>query len=392
MSAWLFWLSIFGIAYTYAGYPLLLAILAYFRPGLPDYPSFTPSITLLIAAYNEEVDIKQKLENSLALDYPADQLQILVADDGSDDDTVKIVKSFARQGVELSSDPQRKGKMSAINRAMKKARGEIIVLSDANAMYDMSTLRALTAPFSEPKVGAVIGAKIIQSGDGLLGDSEGAYWKYESWISKQETRLGYCTVSVNGMLAIRKKNFEFPPENIINDDFYILMGVIRKGYRSIYAPQAHSIKRISHSAQDEMIRRTRMNAGRYQAIAIAPHILPWRHPLVIWQVISHKFLRPLVPFGMILAFLANLASVIWPAAQGNYNLWRLAMPFNWIFLGLQSIFYLLAWLGNYLKLPGKTGRLMYITTFLVNSNLAALMGLIRYITRQQSVIWKRVQR
>lgn len=392
MSAWLFWLSIIGIAYTYAGYPLLLSILVFFRPGLPVYPSFTPYITLLIAAYNEEAVIKQKLENSLTLDYPADHIQILVAADGSDDNTIKIVKSFARRGVELSFNPQRKGKMYAINQAMGKARGEIIVFSDANNLYEKKALRALAAPFSDFKVGAVIGAKIIQSGDGVLGDSEGAYWKYESWIKKQETRLGYCTGSVGEILAIRKNNFELPPENIINDDFYILMGLIRKGYRTIYVPQARSIERVSHTAKDEIIRRTRIIAGRYQAIALAPHILPWRHPLVVWQVISHKFLRPLVPFGMILAFLTNLACVFLPAIPGSLNFWRLAMPFNWIFLGLQSIFYFLAWLGNYLKLPGKIGRMMYITTFLVNSNLAALMGLIQYITRQQSVIWKRVQR
>jgi Glycosyltransferases, probably involved in cell wall biogenesis len=165
MSGRLFWFCVATIAYTYAGYPALLTVLARLRPARP-FPPFTdlPMVTLLIAAYNEQNVIAAKLENSLALDYPRERLQILVAADGSNDATPEIVARFADQGVELSYRPERAGKMAAILRALPQARGDIVVLSDANNFYSANALRALVAPFADPHVGAVSGAKVIARG------------------------------------------------------------------------------------------------------------------------------------------------------------------------------------------------------------------------------------
>ena len=411
MIAFLFWLSVILILYTYAGYPLALALLARVfsrrrRPSTVDQTaaeesSALPTVTLLIAAYNEQMVLRARLQNALELDYPADRLQILVAADGSTDDTVKIAESFAPR-VEVAFLPERRGKMAAVDRAMGLARGEIVVMSDANNFYQPGCLRHLVAPFSDPRVGVVTGGKSILKGDGVLGESEGLYWKYEAFIKKQETRLG-CTTGVAGeILALRRSIYQPSPSWVINDDFYIAISAIRRGYDVVYAPLAVSYERVSASASDEMTRRARIVAGRFQMMAMAGQVLPWKRPLVTWQIISHKFLRPLVPLAMAGALLANLAAVIWTpegwqdAGLGGSGIvigaLRLAPPYNGIFLAIQIIFYLAAWAGSRFNLPGPAGKLLYLPTFLVNSNLATLAGLYRFATRRQSSIWQRVAR
>lgn len=248
MSGRLFWFCVATIAYTYAGYPVLLTVLARLRPERPFPPlAELPMVTLLIAAYNEQNVIAAKLENSLALDYPRERLQILVAADGSNDATPEIVAGFADQGVDLSYRPERAGKMAAILRALPQARGDIVVLSDANNFYSANALRALVAPFADPHVGAVGGAKVIARGDGALGDSEGLYWKYESYIKCQETRLGSCTGAVGEIMAVRRSLLDrpMPPEaRLMADDLFLAMHVLKQGCRVVYAPDARDRKSV----------------------------------------------------------------------------------------------------------------------------------------------------
>ncbi|MCB0208058.1 MAG: glycosyltransferase family 2 protein [Anaerolineae bacterium] len=393
MIAKLFWLCVGSIGYAYAGYPIILTLLARLRPKPQPYPPATPSVTLLVAAHNEETVIAQKLENSLALDYPRRQLQIIVAADGSSDRTADIVRQYADQGIELSFSPPRRGKMAAINRAMQQARGEVVVFSDANNMYAADTLRALVAPFADPTVGAATGAKSILRGDGVLGESEGMYWKYESFIKKQETHLGSCTGVAGEILALRRRLFETPPDYVINDDFYMAMRVSKQGYRVVYIPQARSYERVSLSAQDEMTRRARIVAGRYQAIALAGDLLPRHNLLLVWQVVSHKFLRPLVPLAMIGALVTNLLSLEQATQKKGITLLSLAPPVNWLVLLGQMLFYGAAWLGNQLEDKNhKLAKVLYLPTFLVNSNLAALTGLYRFVSGGQATTWQRVNR
>ena len=391
MAAGLFWLCVGLIFYTYLGFPLILTFLAWLFPRQRPYNDHTPTVTLLIAAYNEEAVIARKLENSLELDYPPEKRQILVAADGSSDRTPDIVRQFAGQGVELSYSPPRRGKMAAINRAIPQAKGDIVVFSDANNIYDKQALRELVKPFSDTAVGAVTGAKSIIRGDGVLGESEGLYWRYESFIKKQESRLGSCTGAAGEILAIRRDLYEPPPDYVINDDFYIATRLIQQGHQVIYAPKARSYERVSATAEDEVARRARIIAGRYQAITLARHLLPFNRPFVVWQIVSHKFLRPLVPLAMIGALVANLALVINPPAAGR-PFWQLPPPFNLIALSLQFTFYLLAWIGSKTHLKGLPGKILYLPTFLVNSNKAALIGLFRFLTGRQTVLWQQVRR
>jgi poly-beta-1,6-N-acetyl-D-glucosamine synthase len=393
MFGLIFWLCVLGILYTYLGYPLLITVLAHTKPKkVFNEPLIMPMVTLLIAAYNEEAVIEGKLTNSLALKYPKDSLQIIVAADGSNDKTSLIVKSFQDQGVELSYIPDREGKMAAINRVMPKVKGEIIVFSDANNVYNENAIIELVKPFIHAAVGAVTGAKVIIKDERTLSNSEGAYWKYESFIKKQESRWG-CTIGAAGeIFAIRRHLYIPPPKNIINDDFYIVSRIVQKGYNVIYNPSAQSYELVSATAQDEIERRARITAGRYQTILQAGQLVPFKRPIVAWQMVSHKFLRPLVPFGMIGAGVAVIGAVAFPVSGESNPLLYLAKPFNFVFLLLQLVFYALAILGNNFKIEGKIGKLLYIPTFLVNSNLAALVGLYRYITNRQAHIWQRVQR
>ncbi len=395
MLGLLFWLCIIVILYAYAGYPILLTLFAFScrkRPEYPPSPHPPPLVTLFITAYNEEAIIGQKLENSIALDYHKDFLQILVSADGSDDQTVEIVRNYEKQGVELSYTEPRRGKMAAINRSIGQARGDIIIFSDANNMYASDVINELVAPFSDSNVGGVSGAKTILRGDGVLGESEGIYWKYESYIKKQETRLGCCIAVVGEIFAVRRSFIEPWPDGIINDDFYIAMRLLKAGHRIVYTDKARSMERVSFSAQDEIDRRSRIIAGRYQAIAMMHKLLSLSRPIVAWQVVSHKFMRPLVPLAMAGAFLTNLMLVCWPQTMSHSAILFLLPPVNWYFFIMQMLFYLLAWIGNRQKQYHRVHRYLYLPTFLVNSNLAALLGLYRFLTQSQSTLWQRAER
>jgi cellulose synthase/poly-beta-1,6-N-acetylglucosamine synthase-like glycosyltransferase len=380
------WLSIGSIVYTYLGYPLALTLLVKIRgkhtpPTDASAPDVPPTVTLLIAAYNEQEVMEAKLSDSLELDYPADRLHILVAADGSDDRTAEIVRSFHDRGVALVYSPERRGKVAAINHAMAAIATDIVVFSDANNVYDRTALRRLVTPFRDPAVGGVVGAKRVARGDGALGDSEGLYWKYEAYILRLESELGSCTGAVGEIFAIRRDLFEPPPEGIINDDFYLAARLLKRGHRVAYQPDARSTDRVSLSAEDEMKRRQRIVAGRYQAIARAPELLPLGSPLIAWQMLSHKFLRPIVPFAMASAFLSNLA------------LARVSLPRYRLLLAAQLAFYGLAALGRRTTAGSAAGRLLYLPTFLVQSNLAAVAGLYDFLVKSRTMhLWDRVPR
>lgn len=386
MIGLLFWLSALLVAYVYAGYPIVVTIAARLRPERTYPTAPLPKVTLMITAFNEEREIGRKLEEALALDYPRDLLQVIVAADGSTDRTAAIVASFADRGVELVHRPERLGKMAAINRAIGWATGEVIVFSDANNRFDTDAVRHLIAPFAEPRVGVTVGYKTV-GGTSALGRSEGAYWRYESHIRRMETRLG-CTVGVNGEIcAIRADLFRPAPPGTINDDQWMAHMVIRAGYDVVFCPEAVSRETVSASAADEKERRARMVAGQYQVFAGVHREIPWRRPVVAWMLISHKLLRPLVPFGMIGAALGAAAAMMIPPPGGG--LLALGVPWATIAVGAQVVFYGMALLGKRLQ---RLTAIAYIPRFLVDSNVAALRGLWRHLTGSQSALWTRVER
>lgn len=387
----LFWASAFFILYTYFGYPILIALIAKIWPKPRSYSEIYPNVTFLISAYNEEKYISDKLGNTLSLDYPREKLQILVVADGSSDKTLEIVKTYSKGGVELIYEPERNGKMAAIIRAMQFSRGEIIIFSDANNMYDVQAVRELILPFSDPKVGGTTGAKHIIEDGRDLSSAEGLYWKYESAIKKNESMIDSCVSSVGEILAIRKDAFIPPREKIILDDLYLILDLIRRGYRVVYTPHAGSFEYVSVSAQDEVERRTRNNMGLCQIISLSGKLLPFDRPLLVWQIVSHKYFRAFLPFGFVILFLTNLVIVTFSSHQ-DFSMHVLAYSFMVMSLFAQLFFYFSAIAGNAFNIKGRMGGMLYLPVFLVNSNMAALMGFYNFFTNKRSPIWKRVRR
>jgi cellulose synthase/poly-beta-1,6-N-acetylglucosamine synthase-like glycosyltransferase len=343
----------------------------------------------VIAAYNEEAVIATKIEESLALDYPPEHLEIIVAAEGSNDSTPAIAESYADRGVRALWHPERRGKMAALNRATAAATGDVVVFSDANCRYRPDALRHMAGPFADASVGVVTGHKTVLADDGL-GYSEGLYWRYESVIRKAETRLG-CSLGVNGeIFAVRRSLFSPAPAWVVNDDAWIAMEVIRAGYRVVYNERAVSMEKVSATAAEESERRTRIIAGHLRQYSRSSSY-PWRRPVVMWQLVSHKLLRPVVPFGMAGALLASTLAVVFPpAGSGIGGVLGLAPPFGAATFGLQAGFYALAAVGDHL---GRAiGRIAYLPKFLVDSNLAQIRGVIRHLRGGQSPVWTMADR
>jgi len=269
------------------------------------------------------------------------------------------VDGFKLKNVICSFIPQRQGKMAAILRAVKIAKCEIVVFSDANNLFNASTLKYLLQPFKNPKVGGTTGAKHIQKEEDSLAASEGIYWKYESRIKQNESRLNSCTAAAGEILAIRKQLLPVTVQSVINDDFFLLLKIIRDGYRMVYVPQARSWERVSANAQDEIKRRSRIAAGRFQAVANSWRWLPWNNPAAVWQIISHKYFRLFVPIAMMLAFLSNLY-VVFSRLPLQNNSDRL---YFWLMI-TQTIFYILAWVGSRVIFNG-VWRVFYLPAFLL---------------------------
>ena len=382
MIGLVFWSGVALVAYTYAGYPLLITALGRLRPE-PVYGDHTPKVTLIVAAYNEEAVIEGQLRRLADLDYPKELLQIVVAADGSDDATADLARSVA--GVEVVHRPERAGKMAAIERAAEGATGDVIVTTDANNRLRPDALRLLVAPFQDPRVGAVTGRKVVTGSNGF-GFGEGLYWRYESQIRRMETRVG-CTVGVNGELfAVRREVFAPAPPGTINDDQWLAHRAIGGGWNVVFRPEAVSEEAVSATAAEEAERRSRMVAGQFQVFAGLHRQIPWRRPVVSWMLLSHKVLRPLVPLGMIGALAAAIAAVLTPATGG---LLHLGPPWNVVALAGQAAFYGAAATGE--RLP-RLGGLGHLPRFVVVQNLASLRGLWRHLRGTQAAAWRRADR
>ena len=381
-----FWISLIFLIYVYLGYPLLIALLAHFHSRGKTPSAELPEISLIIAAYNEEAVLRGKLVNALELNYPHEKMEIIVAADGSTDDTCDIVREFAPQGVKLSYSPDRRGKLAAMAHAVEGAAGDVLIFSDANNSFLPCSFQYLLQPFVDEHVGAATGAKHIRSEEDTLSTSEGLYWKYESWIKKNESRMNTCTAAAGEILAVRKALFPHIPAGVINDDFFIVLSIIRAGYRIAYVSQAESWERVSQAQQDEVKRRTRITAGRFQALANSWRWLPWNNPVAVWQIFSHKYFRLLIPFAMILALLSNLALVL----AARFGAIEVGAWVKWM-LAAQGAFYVLAALGRWMEFSGPL-KVLYLPAFLVSSNLATLKGFFKHVRQNQNVSWERVNR
>ena len=373
----LFWLSALAVVWTYGGYPLFILLLARWRPRPHRQADISPSISLIVPAYNEEGVIAEKLENLLELDYPSGQREVLVVADGSTDRTAEIVQGYASRGVRLLFQPQRRGKIAAMNRAVPHARGEIMVFSDANAMIERESLRALVRSFADPRVACVSGEKRIRSDGRVQARGESAYWRYEALLKRADSLVSTAIGAVGEFFAIRRDRYRPMEEDCLIEDFVLSMRLVMDGWRVVYEPRAVAWEEASPSLRAEWERRARMAAGGFQAIGRLGGLLSPRYGLVAFQFLSHKVLRWTAPFAMLLAWVSSAALCAFP-------LYRL------FFCG-QVGFYLLALLGWAAGLLGWRWRPLQLVFYFCFANATALGGFFRYVTGKQPVVWKKVR-
>lgn len=367
-----FWGCLGMAAYTYFAYPLTIRLLAYCRRDCRKGGGL-PSVSLIVSAYNEEAILSEKLENSTGLDYPASHLETLVISDASDDGTDAVAKSYHGRGVVLFRQESRRGKSAGLTRFVPQAGGEILVFSDANSMYQPNAIRMLVRHFADPQVGFVIGHQRYLDDISAASQSESLYWRYETWLKVNESKVGSVVCGDGAMLAMRAELFEPLRDDDINDS-YLPLRIVARGYRGLLDPEAVCYERTANDFWGEFRRRARIVNRAFGAVLRVPQVLnPFRVGLFAYQVLFHRVLRWLVPFFMV----AMLLSSAYLAAQ-NEQIYA-AM------LALQLLFYGTALLA---LVPGvRQLKPVYITSYFCVANAAAALGVIRLMLGKRVTTW-----
>ncbi len=381
-----FWGSMLAILYAYAGYPAVLWLASRFAsPKAQSEDSAhtkLPSVTLIIAAYNEEKVIGDKIENTLSLDYPLHLLEIVVASDGSSDCTGEIVSAFADKGVVLRHYDGRIGKTACLNRAVPLAKGSIVVFSDANSTYERGALKALLRPFHDNTVGFVTGWTRYGSGDDKVAGNSlgiGIYAMLELATKKLETRLGTCIGADGAIFAIRKELYRpLAPYDI--NDLVIPLSVNEQGYRGVLQAEAICFEKDAGSAKDEFRRQVRITSRTIRALMNHRQLLnPFRFGLLSFELFSHKVCKFLVP----LFLLALLAANLHLAERGGLYLAALMS---------QGVFYASAGVAAFLSNTGLLSRMADMARTFVVVNAAIALAWVKYFQGETYTTWSPTKR
>jgi len=385
MSIWeiLFFISCFLVFYNYAGYAILAFILNRFsrRESIPADDDYQPSVSFIVAAFNEEDCIAEKIENSLQQNYPAGKIEFLFITDGSTDNTMDIVSRYPT--VRLLHSPERRGKSAALNRAVEEAVNEVLIFSDANTLLNSDTIKNITRHYADPMTGGVAGEKkvIAPTSTHETGAGEGLYWKYESLLKKIDSDF-YSVVGAAGELfSLRRTLYEPIPHSVILDDFVISLRVVQKGYRVIYEPDAYATELPSFSLKDEQKRKVRIAAGGFQAMGLLASLFRfWKHFRLSFLYISHRVLRwTLSPLCLILAFVSNLILCFDP----GHLVYRL-------FFAAQLAFYAMAFIASLGS--AKNIKLFKLAYYFVFMNLSVVQGFFRHLQGGQPATWEKAKR
>ncbi|MCU0324632.1 MAG: glycosyltransferase family 2 protein [Spirosomaceae bacterium] len=380
----IFWILIAITFYAYAGYGILIWVLVELKRKFTKTKAFdftyTPEVTLLVAAYNEQDCIEEKIKNSLSLDYPKDKLQIVFVTDGSNDKTVELIQKYSN--VKLFHKDERSGKMAAINRVMPLIDTPITIFSDANAMLNQQAIKEMVKHFANEKVGVVAGEKRIAKANGQTAEvGEGIYWKYESFLKKLDSEL-YSTVGAAGELyAIRTSEFQNLESDTLLDDFVLSLRICERGFITAYEPNAYATETASLNTSEELKRKIRICAGGFQSIYRLKSLLnPLKHGILSFQFISHRVLRwTVVPIALVFIFVLNALLV---EKSSIYQ----------VLIILQIGFYFMAMLGYYFEKNGRKIKILYIPYYFSLMNYSAFAGFKRYIKNQQNVVWEKAVR
>ncbi|SFR58842.1 Glycosyltransferase, catalytic subunit of cellulose synthase and poly-beta-1,6-N-acetylglucosamine synthase [Marinobacter daqiaonensis] len=367
--------------YVYGGYPLALWLMTLGRPDVTHRRGdATPSVTLIISCYNEAAIIRDKLENALALDYPRDRLTILVVSDGSDDGTDDIVREFASQGVKLIRQEGRLGKTMGLNMAMEQVSTDITVFSDANAMYAPDAIGRLVRNFADEQVGYVVGAALYTDSDsGASARNENLYWKYELAIKSMESRLHSVVGGDGAIYAIRSRLWEPLQQKDIND-FVNPLQIIAKGYRGVFDSEARCFEETAGDFDREIARKERIvNRSIRGLMRVKETMNPARTGVFAWQVVSHKFLRWLIPLFLVLAAIGSALL----ATQGF-------VLFQLVTLGAVLLL-LLAVTGHLARDKNALPAWVSVPYYFVMVNLYSLKGILRALRGDTQVAWTNVR-
>ena len=371
----LLWLSLLALAYTYVGYPALMCAWAAVRPRRSCVSATKPMISVVIVAHNEAARIGARLENLLKLDYPRERLEIIVASDGSTDDTVERARAYERAGVVVIACDRRRGKPSVLNDVVPRAAGEIVVLADARQRFEPTVLGAMVRHFADPGVGAVSGELVLtRTGEPTAaGEGVGFYWRYEKLIRKSESRADSTVGATGAIYAIRQRLFEPIAQDTILDDVFVPMRIARRGYRVLFESDARAYDHLAATARQEFRRKVRTIAGNFQLFAREPWLLnPFQNRL--WfQTVSHKGFRLTAPVFHVTALGANLIL----AAQPIY-LWMFAA---------QTVFYVVALGGFALRNTRRRLPLVAVPYTICLLSWATAVAFVRYVTGRQKVTW-----
>lgn len=371
----IFWTFLALIAYVYVGYPVLLWILRAVTGGRPvEFGNYEPRVSLIVSAFNEANVIDAKIRNSLAIDYPPDKLEVLVVSDASDDGTDDIVRNHEAEGVVLLRMSERGGKTVGLNEAVKVASGEIIVFSDANAMYRPSAIRAMLRNFNDPSVGAVVGESTYEAAANVAERSESAYWRYETAIKRLESQLGSVVGGDGAIYAIRKK-FYRPMAADALSDFVNPCQIVEQGKRCLYEPSAVSVEKAAGSFDKEFGRKVRIVNRAWRATMSMKRLLnPFRYGFFAFELLSHKLLRWLVPVMLVVLLVANVALFV------RHPMYRIT-------LGLQLLFYTLAVMGKVLRKWHDLPMILYIPYYFCLVNIASARGIIEGYRGKTYATW-----
>jgi cellulose synthase/poly-beta-1,6-N-acetylglucosamine synthase-like glycosyltransferase len=375
----IFTLSTIVLAYTYAGYPLLVYLVSIVKPRRIKRGEIEPTVTVLITAYNEEKDLRAKLENTFALDYPAEKLEILVASDCSTDATDEIARSFADRGVKLYRQPKRQGKTAAQNAAVELAGGEIILFSDATTMYRPDVLRTVMPNFNDASVGCVAGKLIyIDPANTNIGKGARSYWNYETFLKEAESRA--CSlIGVSGALYAVRRNAYVPMYPEACSDFLIATKLYEQGLRTVYEPAAICTEETNRQPERELQMRVRVITQTLTDLGRHLYMMnPLRSGFYAVQLFSHKVLRYAVPVWLILLYASSAV------LSFGYDIFLLLFA-------LQTLFYGIAALSWLLTKGDRHTALIAMPQYFVLANIASIIAFFGFLRGVTMATWEPIR-
>ncbi len=370
--------SFFIFFYVYAGYPILLwflSTLGLTKKVLQDEKTL-PNVALLISCYNEIEVIDEKIENTLAIDYPKEKLEIIIISDGSDDGTDEAIKKYSEQNISLIRQEGRLGKTSAINLAMVEVKAEIVVFSDANAMYEAGAIKKLVRNFADKTVGYVVGAALYTDGDtNAAAASEDIYWKYEVALKRLESSIHSVVGGDGAMYAIRSELFITLDAKDIND-FVNPLQIIEQGYRGVFEHEARCFEETAGDFNKEAKRKERIVNRSFRGLMKVKSVMnPFKSGFFSLEIISHKLLRWLMPI-----FIAVIAlGSIYLSYQG-YSFFQLISCTGLLFLWLAQV-------GYFQSSRENISSIFFIPYYFLMVNYYSLVGILKAITGNIQVTW-----